>query len=305
MLISMTSYERLSQSYEMKEEGDFLSFQLEVEIRTVNSRFLDIQFKLPKDYLAKETELRKLTSNYLKRGRVDVSVYRNFPNGNIRKKVTFNKDLFNQFYEHAVSNFKVKCPQSEEGISRIASDLVLRNEFYDVSESGSQLSNQEYDSFVKLYSQCLTKIKEMRIKEGLVLEEQIVNLINNLETTLSEIESIFKIDKENLNEKILVKYQELKSIVTLDEQRLLQEVAIIQEKIDISEELVRLKSHIKQYRDLISLESNGKKLDFLSQECLREVNTIASKTDNVEITNKVVKAKGILEKVKEQLANIE
>lgn len=307
MLKSMTAFAKSSKSINVS-GADVV---LEIELKTLNSRFLDIQTRIPREYNQFEKEIREVLKEKLKRGRVEVTINRISNSLADETSITFNKELYTKLHKDLISFFNGLYPNNkqEETISR---ELLLKRDLYQATEERLEISKEESLSLLELVNDCTEKVSIMRAKEGEVLEGHIIKLIGFLEQEVTRINEVKdKLDSE-LKDKILAKYEELLQILStgtqthkFNEDRLLQEVAILQVKADISEELIRLDSHIAQYKSNISTESNGKKLDFITQECLREVNTIASKSSSSKINEVAIEAKNLIEQLKEQVANVE
>lgn len=307
MLKSMTAFSKGSKSINVL-ASDVV---LEIEIKTLNSRFLDIQTRIPKEYNHLEIQIKNIIKSRLKRGRVDVTINRISNTAGTENSISFNKELYKKLHKDIIEFFNDLYPNNEQE-ELIARELLLKRDLYQINEESIEISSEEKSNLLKLIEESVSNIDLMRKKEGEILQKHIVTLLALLEKEVQKINE-FKAELDSeLKAKILKKYEELLQIINsgaqnhkINEDRLLQEVAILQVKADINEELIRLRSHISQYKNNITNESNGKKLDFLTQECLREVNTIASKSSSSKISALAIEAKNLIEQLKEQVANIE
>lgn len=275
------------------------SHQLTVEVRSVNHRFLEISTKFPKEWMESEITVKKLISEAFFRGKFDVVIFLNEMQ-HVDKKITINWPLLEAYIE-AKKQLTNKVQMEEKwSMHEIAMlDQVL------IAEK-QEFSQEDFVEAVrKATTEAIDELSNMRQFEGQQLQQEMLLYKEKLEMQISTI-------RENSGE-VVKKYrqrlkQRLEEFVTSDDldPRLLTEVALYAEKIDISEELARLHSHIQQLE--IALKQTvpiGRKLDFLMQEIHREINTIGSKNQSALCSIAVVEAKSILEKMREQVQNIE
>ncbi|MCC6219743.1 MAG: YicC family protein [Deltaproteobacteria bacterium] len=279
--------------------------QIDVEIRTVNHRFLDISCKLPSLYSSYENDMVAKTRSLLKRGKVDIAVARNFSN-KCRQELKLNQELFLAYWKAFHDACKIANVKSPASISAEAVLSILsRRDVLDVSAIELNPEEERGALFYALES-ALKGVCEMRSKEGEGLTKEILNLTEQLEDVVKKLSQLAQVAPQDYKERLTLRLSKiLPDNVEIDPSRLAQEVAILADKIDIQEELARLMIHLKQFEVLFSQDATGRKLDFLIQEMGREINTSGSKAQNSSIQILVVEAKAILEKVREQVQNIE
>lgn len=270
------------------------------EVRCVNNRFLDLKIKLPHGYAALEERIRKKVSGYHQRGRVDLLLA---VGGDFSDLVKMHVNL------ELVRAYKLAMEQiaGELGV-QAATDLSFVASRPEVLVQEQQGEDMEavWPFLEQALEQALVGCEVMRQQEGAAL---VRDLSARLQVFAQTIEQIAAAIPELLRQRELVlgeRLQKLLGNVQLDEQRLCQEVAILADKTDVTEEIVRLRSHIGQLHSFLTeKEAVGRKLDFLLQEFLREVNTIASKINDAGIAYLAVELKSELEKMREQIQNIE
>lgn len=270
-----------------------------IEIKSVNHRYNDISIKAPRNLLFLEEKIRKSVLNRVSRGKIDIYItYLNF--GSEGKKVIINRDLAKLYID------ELKMMANENGID---SDIKVTeiSKFPDVltlEENENQEAIEE--ELIECLNMALDKFTNMRIQEGNVIKKDLEERIQKVEDNTKKISEY----SSGLVSEYIVKLEnrinEILKTDVVDKNRLAQEIVIYSDKCSVEEELTRLKSHIIQFRELINKnEPVGKRLDFLIQEMNREVNTIGSKSGNIEITNSVVELKTVLEDIREQVQNIE
>ncbi len=291
MIKSMTGYGKANLNEQERE--------YQIEIKTVNHRYLDISVKMPKQISYLEENIKKEISKYIKRGKVDV--YVTFNNSSMEgKSIKINTQLAKAY----ISELK-KLAEEE----KILEDIQVN----DIAKYPDVLT-VEYNQEDEIIKEEITKTVQVAIENLLIMrEKEGEKLADDLGKRLFIIEEKVKeLDKHStgLIEEYVVKLEErLKQLLSnqeLDQNRLAQEVVIYADKCSIQEETTRLNSHISQFRDLLkSNESVGKKLDFIIQEMNRETNTIGSKSNNLDITNGVIDMKTEIENLREQVQNIE
>lgn len=283
--------------------GDFKDqyYNLSVECKTINHKYLDINPRLPRKLSFLEDKLRFLVKDYLNRGRVDIFV--KFETvASVGSHLVYDAELARQYYD-ILKNIK-----SDFGMEEAINPVDIAK-FPDVVKATESEDDEELLwSMLSLASKkALENLCQMRIVEGQKLEKDILARADLLEKSVCDLElytgTIEKEYKEKLNSRI---GELLDDPNVVDEYRLAQEVAIYADKSNITEEIVRFKSHINQLRDTVTAdESVGRKMDFLIQEMNREVNTMGSKSSDVSIANLVINMKAELEKIREQVQNIE
>ncbi|QSE97933.1 YicC/YloC family endoribonuclease [Fulvivirga lutea] len=291
MLKSMTGYGAAS--------GTFESYSINVEVKTLNSKFLDVNLRLPRSISEKELEVRNIINDYLERGKVSMSVDIQNESETVLKQ-QYNAPLFQKYYSELeeLANL-VNAPKDDLFRTALSSPDVI------VNNTSEDLDSEEYENVKKLIKQALEHCNEFRAKEGDVLQAKLLEYINSISTSLKHVEELDPKRVENIKTRIkgnLTKFIEEES---LDKNRLEQEIIYYIEKLDITEEKVRLKNHLNHFEEVIAGNQNsGKKLGFISQEIGREINTIGSKANDSDIQKHVVSMKEELEKIKEQLLNV-
>ena len=293
MIRSMTSFGRSN-----SEEGKKRVFT--VEMKSVNSRYLDVNIRMPKSIISLEEEIRKMISNSLNRGKVDVFInMKNYNEGAGVPKVDINlAQGYLQCLKEIEEKLNIKNDISVMQIARFPEVITMIEEEDKIDEIWEELK--------PLISSSLDMMINMREVEGEKLKEDILIKINQIEELVSKVEefadSIPKVFKQKLEERL----KDLLGNVEVDENRIATEVCILADKATVDEEIIRLNSHINQVRETLKLnEPIGRKLDFIVQEMNRETNTIGSKSSDIKMTNIVIDIKNILEKIREQVQNIE
>lgn len=293
MIRSMTSFGRSN-----SEEGKKRVFT--VEMKSVNSRYLDVNIRMPKSIISLEEEIRKMISNSLNRGKVDVFInIKNYNEGAGVPKVDINlAQGYLQCLKEIEEKLNIKNDISVMQIARFPEVITMIEEEDKIDEIWEELK--------PLIISSLDMMINMREVEGEKLKEDILIKINQIEDLVSKVEefadSIPKVFKQKLEERL----KDLLGNVEVDENRIATEVCILADKATVDEEIIRLNSHINQVRETLKLnEPIGRKLDFIVQEMNRETNTIGSKSSDIKMTNIVIDIKNILEKIREQVQNIE
>ena len=267
--------------------------KIDVEIRSVNSRFLEMKFRGVTLDPATEQKIRALLEKSIQRGNAQVRVELNVSQDN--QKLSFNKDRF-EMIQDVVKKIHVSYGQRMS-----LSDIISTHDLLKADEPDS--INQSV--IIKAVEHALNQLNEMREKEGKQIQDDILKRIKNLQNAIDSAEHIsgnFKSEKQaQLQEKI----SELLNGESLDESRLIQEVAYLADRADVTEEIVRCRSHFDQLHTYLDREDPvGKRINFLIQEIGREINTIGSKSPQTDVTKHVVEMKGELEKIREQAQNI-
>ncbi|MFN4111089.1 MAG: YicC/YloC family endoribonuclease [Ignavibacteria bacterium] len=291
MIISMTGYG----SAEFEKDG--ISYSS--EIRSLNSKFLEISIKLPRVHSQRENEVRELVRKYINRGKILVSATldrtagANLPLDIDEESLKYINQLFKKIKKVTKSKEKIKIDH-----------FLHFSEIF--QHKDEEISEIEFQNLLSCIEQSLQKLMEMKIQEGKELEKDLLNRINAIEINVFKIEEIWSNKASEEFEKLREKANKLLSDIEIDQSRLELELVLLLDKMDITEECVRLKSHIKFFRESIYKEEpGGRRLGFLAQELLREANTISAKSNNAEISQIVVLIKEEIEKIKEQVQNIE
>lgn len=291
MLKSMTGFGQC-----VKDDGQV---QLNAEVKTLNSKYLDLNLRLPKVFSDKEIEVRNLISEKLERGKVSLSVeYIPYADKQIRQ--SYNESLFVAYFEE-LAKLAGKVGVQRENLFEIAlnSPDVIQNKLSETTD------DQEWRKVRRCIDDAIAKCEEFRVSEGRVLEKMLKECIAVIGRELGEIEALDPRRIQRIRERIKGNITSFFGDEGYDTNRLEQEIIFYIEKLDINEEKVRLRSHLDYFIKILSeSQSNGKKLGFISQEIGREINTIGSKANDAEIQKHVVLMKEELEKIKEQLSNV-
>jgi uncharacterized protein (TIGR00255 family) len=277
------------------------NFSISVEIKTVNNRFLDMNLRMANELQTLEANLKRAIQTRLSRGRVDV-----FVNSERTSEIVYelNRPLISGYLsalKQMQEEFSLTGEADLNVIARLPNALQTKAE--DLSENFTSA----VETAVKI---ALDELEKMREVEGESLKNDLNNLLSDIENHLPKIESESeKVAEEyllRLNKRIENLLSKSDSQIEIDQARLAQEVAYLADKSDISEEITRLKSHIEQFRNIVGEEKEvGKRLDFLTQELNREANTIASKTNNLTVKESALQIKSAIEKIREQVQNVE
>ena len=276
---------------------------LSVEVRSVNHRFLDVNCKLPQAFSRYEQELSRLVRAQVKRGRVDVFVNRSEAASD-SYETKFNEELYRTYLDITRKALRIAGIKERVGLPQAIPAILFRREILEVGTTERE-SEVEWEMLERLAKDALTRLCEMRAKEGGALERELLSQIDVLQKIGDKVRELAAKSPVLFQEKLRQRLDRLQPEPAIDPGRLAQEVAIMADRIDVTEELVRLESHIKQFRQVIADGEGGRKLEFLLQEISREINTTGSKAQHSEITSLVVEAKSVVEKIREQVLNIE
>lgn len=284
MILSMTGFGRA--------EGIFGGKKITIEIKSLNSKTFDLNIRVPLRYKEKEFDLRKMLNDGIMRGKVDC--YINCETLDDCNDVKINKELVASYMKE-LKSLADDAPEFEYLKMAVRMPEAI-------SSKPEELAEEEWLYLSHLTAQALEKFVEFRKTEGKTLEQELSKNIENIKHHLSAVEPY---EEERLTG-VKERYKAtLKEFENLDETRFYQEMAYYAEKLDVSEEKVRLSQHLKYYLDVMTQENlNGKKLGFIAQEIGREINTLGSKANHSEIQKLVVMMKDDLEKIKEQTLNV-
>lgn len=274
---------------------------LEISIRCVNGRFLEPRFHLPKEYFSLEPELKKRLQNSIKRGTVDVFVQRKAAPEAAAQSLSLNRPLAKRYTEVLTELAKIMKSPAQFRVDSIAHwpDVISR-------DMGADITETERKSVYKAFEMALVACHKERSREGQNLKKELEKTLKLLEKIVLQIQSLRSSADQDLQSKFELRLRSRLKGIEVDPQRLSQEVLIQLEKSDVNEEIVRLLEHIRNVQKLLlSQDSEGKKLDFYIQELHREMNTIGSKSQISTITQSVVEGKTIIERLREQVQNIE
>lgn len=274
-------------------------YELTVEIKTVNNRFLDILPKYPKSFIVFDDLIRKTVQSKLLRGRVEL--YFTFNDAREEEK-ELGTDLLlaKAYYKSAelIAN-ELQIP-NDLTVSRIMRMPDV------VSQIASDIDEEKIKEIItQTLSSALDNLNAMRLIEGEKLKADLSARIDEVERLVFILQEKAPLVAENYRKKIDERVRNILDSATVEEGRLLQEVAIFADKSNVDEEITRLKSHISQFRMLLNDENAGRKLDFLVQEFNREANTVCSKANDIEVTNTALLLKAEIEKIREQIQNVE
>lgn len=290
MLLSMTGYGRAS--------GSFGDKNISVEVRALNSKMTDLKIRLPGDFKEKELELRKLVTDHAERGKIDVLI--DVQNADGAAMVSLNEALFRGYHRE---------------LSRIAGELgieqtdmlqaILRIPNV-VAATAGEADEEEWAAVCQVVTKALDNFKKFRLHEGKALEADLRLRVANILSLLAEISPFERERFERMRERIRNNMEETLGKESLDANRFEQEILYYLEKMDITEEKVRLEQHCNYFLEQMEhpKQSVGRSLGFISQEMGREINTLGAKAYDAEIQKFVVQMKDELEKIKEQLANV-
>ncbi|PZX59247.1 uncharacterized protein (TIGR00255 family) [Algoriphagus ratkowskyi] len=273
---------------------------IQVEIRTLNSKFLDLSIRSPRQFNDKELEIRNLVQSILDRGKVSISI--DFQSkGSAEMPVSINEDLFNLFYQKYKGLAETVKDDSQDLFK-----LALQSPSVITQVTGEQRDDQaDWEEIKKVLIIALNKCNSFRQDEGNSLEEKLQGNIKMIASGLSKIEAEEGNRKDRIKQKIRNHFNDWLDENSFDANRFEQELIYYFEKLDITEEIVRLDTHLKYFTKCLNEEdSQGKKLGFISQEIGREINTIGSKANDAEMQKHVILMKDELEKVKEQSLNV-
>jgi uncharacterized protein (TIGR00255 family) len=274
-------------------------YTITAEVKTLNSKYLDVSIRLPKTFNDKELEVRSLISDMLERGKISLNVdFLNKKGASI--KVSLNEALFKRYYQMLKALSK-EVGSDESDIFRICMQLP------EVMETVSDDTHKEEEwlKVAQVIKQALQQCDSFRVKEGAVLTKTLRGGVKSIQANLEEVKKVDPERVERIKKRLGNHLNEFEVREELDVNRFEQEVIYYLEKLDISEEIVRLESHLQYFMEILeSPRSMGKKMNFISQEMGREINTIGSKSNDALMQKLVVNMKEELEKIKEQQLNL-
>jgi uncharacterized protein (TIGR00255 family) len=268
--------------------------KLTIEIKSLNSKQIDMSVRMPSAYREKELSIRKTVAQSLNRGKIDVALFVEQTHSEL--SATINSEVVKAYYSD-LKGIAKELDNTDDIMSSIMRlPDVLKSKKEEIEES-------EWTQIESLLSQAIDAITNYRADEGRILAEDFALRIENIRTSLNEIATYEKSRIEKIKGSIREKIDEIK--VSADENRFEQELIYYIEKLDITEEITRLNLHLNYFIEVMqSANSQGKKLGFICQEIGREINTIGSKSNNATMQQEVVKMKDELEKIKEQILNV-
>lgn len=286
MILSMTGFGKAEINTQNK--------KLTIEIKSLNSKQIDMSVRMPSAYRQKELSVRKTVAQSLNRGKIDVALFVEQTHSEL--SATINSEVVKAYYSD-LKGIAKELDNTDDIMSSIMRlPDVLKSKKEEIDES-------EWTQIESLLSQAIDAITNYRADEGRILAEDFALRIENIRTSLNEIAAYEKSRIEKIKGSIREKIDELK--VSADENRFEQELIYYIEKLDITEEITRLNLHLNYFIEVMqSANSQGKKLGFICQEIGREINTIGSKSNDATMQQEVVKMKDELEKIKEQILNV-
>ncbi len=290
MIQSMTGYGKMDAVYEGK--------KIHVEVKSLNSKSLDLSTRIAPLYREKEMEIRQLIAKTLERGKVDFSIW-------IEKDETSAAGTIQPAVVASyVSQIKSICKEQHIAEPQNVWELVLKLPETTQTNVAEELTDEEWTIVLESIKQALSHLVDFRKQEGEALYKKFTEKVDNIEKYLGEIEPFEKSRVEKIRQRLFDRLSELKG-VDYDKNRLEQELIYYIEKLDISEEKQRLTNHLRYFRETMENgHGQGKKLGFIAQEMGREINTTGSKSNQAEMQNIVVKMKDELEQIKEQVLNV-
>jgi uncharacterized protein (TIGR00255 family) len=286
MLLSMTGFG--------KSNGVFESKKISVEIRSLNSKGLDLSIKIASSYKDLETDIRKMLSENLDRGKVDIGIFIESTNESLNNII--NNEVATKYYS-AIKKLNEswgEAPQDYLSIVMRMPDVL--------NTQSTELSKEEKIWILNLVQETCGKLNDFRAQEGAALKKEFELRIGDIRSLLSQIEAFEDIRILQIKERILKGLKELEH-PGLDQNRLEQEMIFYLEKLDVSEEKMRLINHLDYFIETMNSPFSGKKLGFIAQELGREINTLGSKSNHGGMQKLVVEMKDNLEKIKEQVLN--
>ena len=293
MIISMTGFGR----GEATENG----FNATVELKTLNSKFLDVSMRLPQQLQHKELELKEVFQKSIKRGKLNVNVnFSEKDNVDSRFEIDFDKvksytKILNKVREAA-------------GISKLLTikDITNFSDIFISKEESEQAVEVKWKLVLKATEIAILKLMQMRLQEGEQLKNDLITRVSNIQASVAQILILTEGRSDEVRRKLKERIRQLIEEENIDKERLELEVVLLADKMDITEETVRLEAHLKFFLEAIEQpEPAGRRLNFLTQEINRELNTIGSKANDSKIAHHVVRAKEMLEQIREQIQNVE
>ncbi len=289
MTISMTGFGAADAQWE--------AWICQVEIRSVNQRFLDIRCRLPLGFQTMEPEIKKQIKAVSSRGKIDCSI--KLEKGASEEKLKLNLERA-QHYNELLTEFEALSGRKVGVDARDLSSLNIIEE----NNSGEPPEKCE-----KVIQECLSRalegLQEMKEREGQAMQSDIQQRLSSCGNIVNSIEKLSQAEPERFRDRIQERFSQLTEGIEINPERLEQEIALLADRLDISEEVVRFRTHLEHMDEIMSQREVGKKAEFLLQELNREVNTMASKSNHAGISQSSVEIKSDLEKVREQLQNIE
>ena len=276
------------------------SLEFIVEIRSGNYRYREIVLRLSHSLQPFEEKVRSVVASTVKRGRIEVSIQIK-DNGNKNLKLELNMPLVKAYIQiFKELNKELECEQRIDPsfFSHLKDIIITKQDSIDLENVWPNLED--------VINTALRSMESMRINEGMALEKDFLERLNRITKYIDEIRSRTTLIVESYKDKLMQKINNLIKPIEINEDRIIQEVALMADRSDITEELIRVESHIEQFRNFINQDdASGRRLDFLLQEINREVNTMGSKASDSLVSQLAVEIKAELEKLREQIQNVE
>ena len=288
MLHSMTGYGKASASFEDK--------KISVEIRSLNSKSMDLYTRIASPYREKELEIRQYVTNALDRGKVELNIQ--IESIGVSKSVEINKVLAQEYYKDLKETNALIGESSSDYLA-----MVLRMPEIYTQTKDTAVSEEEFTFVHTIVADACLNLNTFRRQEGQALEKEFTERIEEIISLLKQVDSYESVRIDIIKERMRKGLEEAGSVVGFDENRFQQELIFYIEKLDVSEEKMRLANHLDYFLETMVLPAAGKKLGFITQELGREINTLGSKSYHVELQKIVVDMKDALEKIKEQVLN--
>ena len=280
-----------------KSEVTIGHLHVNIEIRSLNSKFLDITLKIPTVFKEIDSSLRTIIKNDLTRGKVELSIH--YEKINSSSRITINKEQLKNYYSQLKEISTELNNQNDKDFMGYA--LKLPEVIQHQKETVDKQSNETLINAVK---EACEDLNSFRKKEGESLQKELLNYVNSILGNLTKIDPFEKERLPKVKQKLFRSVEELNLKSQIDEKRLEQELIYYAEKLDLTEEKIRLKEHCSYFLETLKEKNSGKKLGFITQEMGREINTLGSKANHLSIQKIVVEMKDELEKIKEQVLNI-
>ena len=272
--------------------------KISIEIKSLNSKQLDLNMRLPNMYREKDLELRNELASKLGRGKVDVGFYIDYLGS--EKNVSINGAVIENYYNQLLPISNKLDLTEKSDLLRVIMTLPDT-----VKIEQAELDESEWSTIFETFKLALDNLDNFRAQEGAVLQNEVVERINNIRKQQAAVTPFEKERITKVRERIMDQLNELKEKITLDQNRFEQEMIFYLEKLDVTEEHVRLANHLNYFIETIENEEQvGRKLGFITQEIGREINTMGSKANHTEIQKLVIGMKDELEKIKEQILNV-
>ena len=278
------------------------AIRIDVEVKTVNNRFLDVILRIPRSYSAFEPELKSFIGQFIERGRCEVTVTRQVL-ASAACNVALNYPVLSAYFAAYLQAAEENSLDSADFRERALLDVLNRRDVLEVLEDAA-LTDAEKSLLFSALEAALNSLVAMRQAEGRQLFNDLVKRLKNLKSMRKQLAKLLHASPSQLQKRLSEKLAVLTGELQLDAERLATEVAVMADRLDVSEELVRLESHFSLFEETLSHSGTGRKLEFLLQEIGREFNTVGSKAQNAKAQQIVVDAKAEMEKIREQLQNI-